>query len=60
MCLVNQNLADIPVIIAAIDPCLSCTCRLVVVNQKNRMNITYMTNKGIARDPGSRLNGRKP
>jgi NADH-quinone oxidoreductase subunit D len=60
MCLVNQNLADIPVIIAAIDPCLSCTCRLAVVNQKNRMNVTYMTNKAIARDPGNRLNGRRP
>jgi len=60
MCLVNQNLADIPVIIAAIDPCLSCTCRMVVINQKNRMNVTYMKNKGIALDPGGRLNGRRP
>ena len=38
MCLVNQNLADIPVIVAAIDPCLSCTCRMVVVNQKSGAN----------------------
>ncbi len=30
--LVNQNLADIPVIVAAIDPCLSCTSRLTVVD----------------------------
>src|SRR5208337_3213186 len=34
-CLVNQNLADIPVIVAAIDPCLSCTSRLTVVNRND-------------------------
>ena len=32
MCLVNQNLADIPVIVAAIDPCLSCTSRITLIN----------------------------
>ena len=32
MCLVNQNLADIPVIVAAIDPCLSCTSRITMIN----------------------------
>ena len=36
MCLVGQNLADLPVIIAAIDPCLACTSRLTVVNRENR------------------------
>jgi membrane-bound hydrogenase subunit alpha len=36
MCLVNQNLADIPVIVAAIDPCLSCTSRITVKNSDNR------------------------
>jgi membrane-bound hydrogenase subunit alpha len=35
MCLVNQNLADIPVIVAAIDPCLSCTSRITVENSDN-------------------------
>lgn len=30
MSLVNQNLADIPVIVAAIDPCLSCTSRVTL------------------------------
>jgi NADH-quinone oxidoreductase subunit D len=39
MCLVNQNLADIPVIVAAIDPCLSCTSRLAIVNRQNRPRI---------------------
>jgi NADH-quinone oxidoreductase subunit D len=34
--LVNQNLADIPVIVAAIDPCLSCTSRLTVVDTGKR------------------------
>ena len=34
--LVNQNLADIPVIVAAIDPCLSCTSRITVHNPKGR------------------------
>ena len=33
--LVGQNLADIPVIVAAIDPCLSCTSRMTVVDQNN-------------------------
>jgi membrane-bound hydrogenase subunit alpha len=36
MCLVNQNLADIPVIVAAIDPCLSCTSRITILNIKDR------------------------
>jgi len=36
MCLVNQNLADIPVIVAAIDPCLSCTSRIAVMNRNDR------------------------
>jgi len=30
--LVNQNLADIPVIVAAIDPCLSCTSRMTLID----------------------------
>ena len=34
--LVNQNLADIPVIVAAVDPCLSCTSRITVVNTRNK------------------------
>jgi len=32
MCLAGQNLADIPVIVAAIDPCLSCTSRITVLD----------------------------
>ena len=40
MCLVNQNLADIPVIVAAIDPCLSCTSRITLVdNQTDKAGI---------------------
>jgi NADH-quinone oxidoreductase subunit D len=34
--LVNQNLADIPVIVAAIDPCLSCTSRLTILNTRGQ------------------------
>src|SRR3990170_4771671 len=34
--LVGQNLADIPVIVAAIDPCLSCTSRITVVDRDRR------------------------
>jgi NADH-quinone oxidoreductase subunit D len=34
--LVNQNIADIPVIVAAIDPCLSCTSRLTVVKRESK------------------------
>jgi coenzyme F420-reducing hydrogenase alpha subunit len=59
MCLVNQNLADVPVIVAAIDPCLSCTCRMVVVNQKSGMIVTDTTELGFAGDPGGqRYRGR--
>jgi len=60
MCLVNQNLADIPVIVAAIDPCLSCTCRMVVVNQKGSTKGTDATNVGIASDPGGWRNRGRP
>ncbi len=34
--LVNQNLADIPVVVAAIDPCLSCTSRITIVNERGK------------------------
>jgi NADH-quinone oxidoreductase subunit D len=34
--LVNQNIADIPVIVAAIDPCLSCTSRITIVNEEGK------------------------
>jgi NADH-quinone oxidoreductase subunit D len=34
--LVNQNLADIPVIVAAIDPCLSCTSRLTILDARGK------------------------
>jgi len=33
---VNQNIADIPVIVAAIDPCLSCTSRMTVAGTEGR------------------------
>jgi NADH-quinone oxidoreductase subunit D len=34
--LVHQNLADIPVVVAAIDPCLSCTSRITIVNERGK------------------------
>lgn len=34
--LVGQHLADIPVVVAAIDPCLSCTSRITVVDHGAR------------------------
>jgi NADH-quinone oxidoreductase subunit D len=54
MCLVNQNIADIPVIVAAIDPCLSCTSRLTITNRENRPGVVVVR---AARN-GSRLSGR--
>jgi len=60
MCLVGQNLADIPVIVAAIDPCLSCTCRMVVVNQNGTMQGTDTKNVRFVRDPGDRRNRGGP
>jgi NADH-quinone oxidoreductase subunit D len=32
-CLIGRPLADVPVIVAAIDPCLSCTSRITVSNR---------------------------
>jgi membrane-bound hydrogenase subunit alpha len=32
--LVGHNIADIPVVIAAIDPCISCTSRMTILNEK--------------------------
>jgi NADH-quinone oxidoreductase subunit D len=55
MCLVNQNIADIPVIVAAIDPCLSCTSRLTITNRENRPGVVVVR---AARN-GSRLSGRE-
>ena len=60
MCLVNQNLADIPVIVAAIDPCLSCTCRMVVVNQNGTLHGTDTQNVRFVSDPGDRRNRGGP
>jgi membrane-bound hydrogenase subunit alpha len=60
MCLAGQNLADIPVIVAAIDPCLSCTCRMVVVNQKNGQRVTGTAQAGFFRDPEGRQSGGRP
>ncbi len=57
MCLVNRNLADIPVIVAAIDPCLSCTCRMVVVNQTGRTGVPENTKAGSAGDFRGRQGG---
>jgi len=34
--LVGQHLADIPVVVAAIDPCLSCTSRVTIVDREDR------------------------
>lgn len=34
--LVGQHIADIPVIIAAIDPCLSCTSRITVLSERGK------------------------
>ena len=34
--LVGSNLADIPVVVAAIDPCLSCTSRITIVDPGRR------------------------
>jgi NADH-quinone oxidoreductase subunit D len=33
--LVNQQLADLPIIVASIDPCFSCTDRVTLINAKN-------------------------
>jgi NADH-quinone oxidoreductase subunit D len=58
-CLVNQNIADIPVIIAAIDPCLACTSRMVVVTKRTGMNAADNADVKAARDPADIQSGRR-
>ena len=41
--LVGENLADIPVVAAAIDPCLSCTSRVTIVDrEEGRTTVTTL------------------
>jgi len=52
--LVGQNLADIPVIVAAIDPCLSCTSRMTVINARDgsRREVPFSELQAIRRRQG--------
>ncbi|MGA2912854.1 MAG: nickel-dependent hydrogenase large subunit [Methanoregula sp.] len=56
MCLVNQNLADIPVIVAAIDPCLSCTSRITLLDIHTKktgvMSLDELIRRNRSRDHG--------
>jgi membrane-bound hydrogenase subunit alpha len=36
----GEQIADIPIIVASIDPCLSCTDRVAVVRGENRSILT--------------------
>ncbi|MEM0049128.1 MAG: nickel-dependent hydrogenase large subunit [Candidatus Bathyarchaeia archaeon] len=41
--LVGHEIADIPVIVASIDPCLSCTNRVTIINRENgELNVVGM------------------
>lgn len=68
----DMYLADIPIIIAAIDPCFSCTDRMVTIRKKGGRNkevmsweelslygINWYARKGIVPGLGSKT-GRKP
>jgi Ni,Fe-hydrogenase III large subunit len=55
-CLINQQVADIPIIIAAIDPCFSCTDRMVAFSDPDSKHEKIMTweelrKRSIARKP---------
>ncbi|MCR4428033.1 MAG: nickel-dependent hydrogenase large subunit [Caldiserica bacterium] len=55
-CLLNQQVADIPIIIAAIDPCLSCTDRLILLEQVGKKEGEILTweelrRRSIAKKP---------
>ena len=39
----DRNLADMPIVIAAIDPCFSCTDRMISVQQAASKNKEVMT-----------------
>jgi len=39
----NRFLADMPIVVAAIDPCFSCTDRLIFINNLNSKNEKIMT-----------------
>jgi membrane-bound hydrogenase subunit alpha len=51
----GEQLADIPIIVASIDPCLSCTDRVSVVrgNQKNVLTKDDLTR--LSRDKTRRM-----
>ena len=54
----GAHLADIPVVVAAIDPCLSCTSRVTVVDTRGRKPTSYTWDElrawGIDRHAGRR------
>lgn len=55
-CLLNSQVADIPIIIAAIDPCLSCTDRMVSLRQVGKKEEEVLTweelrKRSIAKKP---------
>jgi NADH-quinone oxidoreductase subunit D len=56
MCLVNQNIADIPVIVAAIDPCLSCTSRITLLDKRTKrtdiISFDDLSRRTCSRDHG--------
>ena len=56
ICLVNQNLADLPVIVAAIDPCLSCTSRITLLDNQTKktgvMSFDELIRRNRSRDQG--------
>ena len=56
ICLVNQNLADLPVIVAAIDPCLSCTSRITLLDSQTKktgvMSFDELIRRNRSRDQG--------
>jgi NADH-quinone oxidoreductase subunit D len=39
--LIGANIADIPVIVASIDPCISCTDRLTIIKDKKQKTMTF-------------------
>ena len=51
----GEQLADVPIIVASIDPCLSCTDRVTIVRDKRRGIITKEEMTRLSREKTRRL-----
>jgi len=52
---IGQDIADVTITLAAVDPCYSCTERLAVVDSQHRITETYETLLRLSREKTARI-----